>query len=78
MDTHRSIQTTQLDQLRYHWADAYVIEGSFIAMRRDTGAVLIAPDAETLRALIHADYFACPVSRPSKSSRWRPTPPLHG
>ena len=55
--------TSGLDDLREHWGDAYVIQGTAMALRRDNGSLLIADNIDTLRDLIRADYFSQPVTR---------------
>jgi hypothetical protein len=55
-----------LDELRWHWGDAYRIDqdgGSWRAIRRDTGAALRGATSDELLALIRRDYFLDPVSR---------------
>ncbi len=58
-----------LDELRWHWGEAYGINylGSaargWIAQRRDDGAMLRAETAAELREAIVADYTARPVPR---------------
>jgi len=56
-----------LDDLRWHWGDAYLIHhlgpDTWVAQRRDSRQTLGAEDAETLRERIKADYAAHPVSR---------------
>jgi hypothetical protein len=57
---------TPLGDLRWHWGGAYSINGTprhWRAERRDDGRELAADDPEKLRALILADYSACPVPR---------------
>jgi hypothetical protein len=56
-----------LDDLRWHWGDAYLIhcfgEGKWVAQRRDSHATMSAESADGLLGLIRADYAAHPVSR---------------
>lgn len=56
-----------LDDLRWHWGDAYLIHhlgpDVWVAQRRDSRQTLGAEDPETLRERIKADYAARPVSR---------------
>jgi hypothetical protein len=52
--------------LREHWGSAYAIKfhsGLFIAVRRDTRALLTAPAADELMEKIRADYRERPVPR---------------
>lgn len=57
----------ELDELRFHWGDAYDIataDGVFTARRRDgRGGVLADPVPEGLLRQIRADYTALPVPR---------------
>ena len=57
-----------LDELRFHWSDAYEIDvqgGWWRAKRRDRqGGWLIAGTADELWEAIRADYRADPVRRP--------------
>ena len=56
----------ELADLRYHWSTAYAISyshGEWLAARRDSGEVLTAADAETLRRRIRQDYRRRPVPR---------------
>jgi hypothetical protein len=58
----------ELDELRFHWGDAYDITvargGVFTAMRRDgRGERLADPSPEGLLRQIRADYAAQPVPR---------------
>jgi hypothetical protein len=56
-----------LDELRWHWGDAYGINylgyGRWIAQRRDDKTMLRANSPEELREAIVADYSARPVPR---------------
>jgi len=60
----------QMDELRWHWGDAYEISdqgGGWRARRRDgKGGWLTAPDANALEDLIRADYAREPVSRDAR------------
>ena len=57
----------ELDELRFHWGEAYDISadgGVYTAQRRDgRGDVLADPVPEGLRLRIQADYEAMPVPR---------------
>jgi hypothetical protein len=69
--------TTQaeLDELRFHWGDAYRIDyrlGQFRAERRDDGSAVRAATAEALLAEIRDDYAANPVGRVGHDCRLRP------
>jgi hypothetical protein len=59
--------TTPLDELRWHWGEAYLIDClsdyRWVAQRRDNRETLRADGPEELRDLIVADYTAQPVSR---------------
>jgi len=55
-----------LDDLRYHWGEAYLIDclsGRWIAQRRDSHATISADSAAGLLGEIRADYARHPVSR---------------
>ena len=56
-----------LDELRWHWGDAYLISFSgpdvWLAQRRDNRETLRADNPADLREKIVADYAAHPVSR---------------
>jgi len=56
-----------LDDLRWHWDSAYLIEcfglGRWVAQRRDSHATIGAEGPDELRDKIAADYAAHPVSR---------------
>jgi hypothetical protein len=56
-----------LDKLRWHWGEAYLIEyfggETWVAQRRDNHATLGAKTAPELLDRIRADYFSHPVSR---------------
>lgn len=61
-----SDQDGPLDELRWHWGEAYLIEfldGRWVAQRRDSHATVSAENADGLLVLIRADYNARPVSR---------------
>jgi hypothetical protein len=54
--------TTPLGDLRWHWGDAYIINGTvrtWLAERRDNRRVLRADDPAKLRQVIIADYTGC-------------------
>ena len=57
----------ELEELKFHWGDAYYIgadSGRYTARRRDgKGAPLADPLPEGLRLRIQADYAAMPVPR---------------
>ena len=59
--------TDALEELRFHWGDAYRIAadgGVFTATRRDgRGGRLADPSPEGLFRQIRADYTAMPVPR---------------
>ncbi len=56
-----------LDELRWHWGDAYLIHffgpGKWVAQRRDSHETMSADSPVILREKITADYNARPVSR---------------
>jgi hypothetical protein len=56
-----------LDELRWHWGDAYLIHffepGTWVAQRRDGHETMSADSPVALREKITADYTARPVSR---------------
>jgi hypothetical protein len=56
-----------LDELRYHWGEAYLIHhlgpDIWVAQRRDSRATIGAKTPERLRERIQADYAARPVPR---------------
>jgi hypothetical protein len=60
-------QPTELDEVRFHWGDAYDIDassGTPTARRRDgKGGTLADPRAAGLMEQIAADYRADPVPR---------------
>ena len=63
-----------LDDLRWHWGDAYLIHclglGTWVAQRRDSHATIGAEGPDELRDKIVADYNAHVVSRSA-----HPVPP---
>ena len=72
-----------LDELRWHWGDAYLIccfgLGRWVAQRRDSHATMGAEGPQELRDLIAADYARHPVGRriagaspPPLDCRFRP------
>jgi len=69
-ETHASndeARTGPLDDLRWHWGDAYLISffepDVWVAQRRDNCETLRADNPVDLRERITADYTAAPVSR---------------
>jgi len=56
-----------LDDLRWHWGDAYLIHffepDHWVAQRRDSHQTLRSHSPDGLRDLIYQDYTAHPVSR---------------
>jgi len=70
--------TTPLDELRWHWGDAYLItylgEWRWVAQRRDDRSTLRAESPHELRELIVADYTARPVSRQIAGAAQPPAP----
>ncbi len=56
-----------LDELRWHWGDAYLIHffgpDTWVAQRRDSHETMSADSPVALREKITADYNARPVSR---------------
>jgi hypothetical protein len=67
-----------LDDLRWHWGDAYLIHcfglGTWVAQRRDSHATMGAKGPDELRDKIAADYRAHPVSRRTAGSGRPETP----
>lgn len=67
-----------LDDLRWHWGDAYLIHcfglGRWVAQRRDSHGTMSAEGPEELRSLITADYAAHPVSRATGTGTPDPRP----
>jgi hypothetical protein len=64
-----------LDDLRYHWGDAYLIHragGRWVAQRRDSHATLSADSAEKLLDIIREDYRLHPVPRDPRTCRLLP------
>jgi hypothetical protein len=65
-----------LDDLRWHWGDAYLIEcfglDLWVAQRRDSHATIGAEGPDELRDLIAADYRKHPVPRDPRPCRFRP------
>ncbi len=56
----------QLEELEFHWGDAYevaVADGMWTARRRDGKGTLADPLPEGLHAKVAADYGADPVPR---------------
>ena len=60
-------QDEPLDELRWHWGDAYLIHffepGTWVAQRRDGHETMSADSPVILREKINQDYTARPVSR---------------
>jgi hypothetical protein len=58
---------TELDDLRWHWGEAYLIHhlgpDTWVAQRRDSRATIGAKSPEGLRERIKADYASRPVPR---------------
>lgn len=56
-----------LDELRFHWGEAYniaLVDGMWTGRRKDgRGGMLTDPLPEGLRLRIQADYAALPVPR---------------
>jgi hypothetical protein len=66
MGQSSAVQFSQLQDLRFHWGEAYSIHldnGEFVAARRDDLRELRARTAEGLRELIISDYSANKVPR---------------
>ena len=67
-----------LDDLRWHWGDAYLIHcfglGTWVAQRRDSHATIGAEGPDELRDKIAADYRAHPVSRSAGTDAPDPRP----
>jgi len=64
--TCAAAEAGQLDELEFHWGDAYhvaVTGGTWTARRRDGKGTLADRLPEGLRALIVADYRSDPVPR---------------
>ena len=62
-----SDQDKPLDELRWHWGDAYLIHffepDTWVAQRRDSHETMSADSPVVLRERITAAYTARPVSR---------------
>jgi hypothetical protein len=70
----------QLDELRWHWGDAYLIHyfetaGKWVAQRRDSHATISAGEPSGLLDLIRRDYSQRPVSRTIATRTSRPETP---
>lgn len=70
----------QLDELRWHWGDAYLIHyfetaGKWVAQRRDSHATISAGEPAGLLEKIRRDYGQCPVSRAVAPRTSRPEAP---
>ena len=67
-----------LDDLRWHWGDAYLIHcfgpGKWVAQRMDSHATMSAEGPEEPRTLIVADYTAHPVGRATGTAGADPRP----
>jgi hypothetical protein len=66
-------RTADLDDLRWHYGEAYLIEligGRWIAQRRDSHATMSAEGPDQLLGLIRADYAAHPVPRDPRPCRF--------
>jgi hypothetical protein len=64
-----------LDDLRWHYGEAYLIEligDRWIAQRRDSHATMSAGSPDQLLGLIRADYAARPVPRDPRPCRLLP------
>ena len=64
-----------LDDLRWHYGDAYLIEligRRWVAQRRDSHATMSASSPDELLGLIRADYAAHPVPRDPRPCRFVP------
>jgi hypothetical protein len=69
----RSWEDSQLEDLRWHWGEAYLIHyfppGKWVAQRRDSHSSMSADSPEGLRELIAVDYIARPVGRQAAGCR---------
>ena len=58
---------TELDELRWHWGEAYLIDylgrDTWVAQRRDSHATISASSPDGLLGCIREDYRQHPVSR---------------
>ena len=66
VDDHLArIRASDLENLRWHWDEAYEItwDDRFRARRLDNGGTLDADTAQDLRQQIRDDYIARPVHR---------------
>ncbi len=66
-----------LDDLRWHYGEAYLIEyfpgpDRWVAQRRDSHATISTGSPDGLLDLIRADYAAHPVPRDPRPCRLRP------
>jgi len=66
-----------LDDLRFHWGSAYLIEyfpgsGRWVAQRRDSHATMSADGPALLLELIREDYRKHPVPRNARPCRFLP------
>jgi hypothetical protein len=69
----------QLDDLRWHYGEAYLIHylsrpGRWVAQRRDSHATMSAESADGLLGLIREDYRKHPVSRATGTATPDPRP----
>ena len=67
----------QLDELRWHYGDAYLIDmlgARWVAQRRDSRATISAASPAELLGKIRADYASQPVGRQAAGAD-RPQPP---
>ena len=68
-----------LDELRWHWGDAYLIHyfeaaGKWVAQRRDSHGTMSADGPDQLLDLIRDDYRRYPVSRSASTVAPDPRP----
>jgi hypothetical protein len=69
----------QLDELRWHWGEAYLIHyfetaDKWVAQRRDSYATMSADGPAELLDLIREDYRRHPVSRATGTATPDPRP----
>ena len=61
-------EQAELDELRWHWGDAYFIEyfggETWVAQRRDSHATIGADSPAKLLDRIREDYTTRPIGRP--------------
>jgi hypothetical protein len=68
-------EPASLDDLRWHFGEAYPIElldGRYVAQRRDSHATMSAGSPDQLLGPIRADYTAHPVPRDLRPCRFVP------